>query len=126
LALRDELAAHKGRRAAFSGIGAESIHFELQRRGSRKLPAISTIEKILARAGKTKKVKGHRLAGGPPYPRVQARRMGDVQQTDLVGPRYLRGLRGVTRFYSFHTIDIVGQTAAASQFQDALAWPPSR
>ena len=118
LALRDELAAHKGRRAAFSGIGAETIHFELQRRGSRKLPAISTIEKILARAGKTKKVKSHRLAGGPPYPRVQAHRIGDVQQTDLVGPRYLRGVRGVTRFYSFHTIDIVGQTAAASQFQD--------
>ena len=118
LALRDALAAHKGRRAAFAGIGAETIHFELQRRGSRRLPAISTIEKILARAGKTKKVKSQRLAGGPPYPRIQARRMGDLQQTDLVGPRYLRGLRGVTRFYSFHTVDVVGQTASASQFPD--------
>ncbi len=118
LALRDELAAHKGRRAAFAGIGAETIHFELERRGCRRLPAISTIEKILARAGKTKKVRSRRLAGGPPYPRIQARRMGDVQQTDLVGPRYLRGPRGVTRFYSFHTIDVVGQTASASQFRD--------
>jgi hypothetical protein len=117
LALRDALAAHKGRRAAFAGIGAETIHFELQRRGSR-LPAISTIEKILARAGKTKKVKGQRLAGGPPYPPIRARRMGDLQQTDLVGPRYLRGSRGVTRFYSIHTIDVVGQTASASQFPD--------
>ena len=118
LALRDELAAHQSRRAAFAGIGAETIHFELQRRGSRRLPAISTIEKILARGGKTKKVKGQRLAGGPPYPRIQARRMGDLQQTDLVGPRYLRGPRGVTRFYSFHTIDVVGQTASANQFPD--------
>jgi hypothetical protein len=118
LALRDELAAHKSRRAAFAGIGAEAIHFELQRRGIRRLPAISTIEKILARAGKTKKVKRHRLAGGPPYPYIQGCRMGDLQQTDLVGPRYLRGARAVTRFYSFHTVDVVGQTASASQFPD--------
>ncbi len=118
LALRDELAAHKSRRAAFAGIGAETIHFELQRRGFRGVPAISTIEKILARAGRTKKVKRHRLAGGPPYPGIRARRMGDLQQTDLVGPRYLRGPRGVTRFYSFHTIDVAGQTVSASQFPD--------
>lgn len=118
LALRDELAAHKTRRAAFAGIGAETIHFELQRRGYRNLPAISTIEKILARAGRTKKVKTHRLSGGPPYPSVRAHNMGDLQQTDLVGPRYVRGPRGVTRFYSFHTIDVVGQTASASQFPD--------
>lgn len=116
LALRDELAVHRGRRAAFAGIGAETIHFELERRGFRKLPAISTIEKILSRAGKTKKIKIRRLAGGPPYPYVRARKMGDLQQTDLVGPRYLRGSRGVTRFYSFHTIDVVAQTASARQF----------
>ncbi|MFZ2052661.1 MAG: hypothetical protein WAU81_00565 [Candidatus Aminicenantales bacterium] len=118
LALRDELAVHKIRRAAFAGIGAETIHFELQRRGIRRLPSISTIEKILARAGKTKKAKVERTPGGPPYPYVPARKMGDLQQTDLVGPRYLRGSRGVNRFYSFHTIDVVGQTASASQFPD--------
>jgi len=116
LALRDELAAHKTRRAAFTGIGAETIHYELHDRGVRHLPVISTIEKILARAGKTKKVK--RAPGGPPYPYVRARTMGDLQQTDLVGPRYLRGPRGSTRFYSFHTIDVVGQTVSASQFPD--------
>ena len=27
-----------------------------------------------------------------------------------------RGPRGITRFYSFHTIDVAGQTAAAHQF----------
>ena len=57
-------------------------------------------------------------AAGPPYPPIRARRMGDLQQTDLVGPRYLRGSRGITRFSSFHTIDAVGQTASASQFSD--------
>ncbi|MGB7295934.1 MAG: helix-turn-helix domain-containing protein [Candidatus Aminicenantales bacterium] len=118
LALRDELAAHKTRRAAFTGIGAETIHYELHDRGVRHLPVISTIEKILARAGKTKKVKVKRTPGGPPYPYVRARKMGDHQQTDLVGPRYLRGPLGITRFYSFHTIDVVGQTVSAHQFLD--------
>jgi hypothetical protein len=118
LALRDELAAHKSRRAAFSGLGAETIHFELQRRGFRRLPAISTIEKILARSGRTKKIRAKRSSNGPPYPYVAAHQMGDLQQTDLVGPRHLRGPKGVTRFYSIHTIDVVGQTAAASQFRD--------
>jgi transposase len=118
LALRDELVAHKTRRAAFAGIGAETIHFELDRRGTRRLPALSTIEKILARAGKTKKVKVRRPGGGPPYPYLRARKMGDLQQTDLVGPRHLRGPHGITRFYSFHTIDVAGQTVAAHQFRD--------
>ena len=74
LALRDELVAHKTSRAAFAGIGAETIHFELHRQGKRRLPSISTIEKILARAGKTKRVKARRPPGGPPYPYVPARK----------------------------------------------------
>jgi len=118
LVLHHELEAHKTRRAAFAGIGAETIHFELQRRGVRRLPAISTIEKILAPAGRTKRAKTKRSSNGPPYPYVPARKMGDLQQTDLVGPRHLRGPAGVTRFYSIHTIDVAGQTAAASQVHD--------
>jgi hypothetical protein len=118
LALRDELAAHKTRRAAFAGLGAETIHFELQRRGMRRLPALSTIEKILARAGRTKKTKTKRSSNGPPYPYIAADKMGELQQTDLVGPRYLRGPAGLTRFYSIHTIDVAGQTVSASQVRD--------
>ncbi|MBI5378767.1 MAG: transposase [Nitrospirae bacterium] len=36
----------------------------------------------------------------------------------LVGPRHLRGPKGVTRFYSFHAVDVAGHTVATSQFQD--------
>ena len=118
LALRDELEAHASRRAAFAGRGAETIHHELALGGVRRLPALSTIEKILARAGKTKKRKVPRCPSGPPYPYPPAQRMGDVHQTDLVGPRFLRGPRGVTRYYSFHTLDQVGRTASASQYPD--------
>jgi len=118
LALRDELAAHRTRRAAFAGRGAETIHHELSLRGLRHLPSVSAIEKILARSGKTKKVKRARLSAGPAYPYHPATKMGDLHQTDLVGPRYLRGPGGVVRFYSFHTFDVAGQTVAAAQFLD--------
>ena len=118
LAVRDELAAHKTRRSAFAGIGAETIHHELCERGFRRLPAISTIEKILARAGRTKKIKIRKAPNGPPYPYIPARTMGDLQQTDLVGPRHLPRSPGLTRFYSIHTIDVAGQTVSANQFHD--------
>jgi len=121
LALRDELAASRTRRAAFAGVGANTIHFEIHRQGIRRLPAISTIEKILARAGKTKKVKFKRAPGGPPYPYVPARKMGDLQQTDLVEPRHLRGPGGVTRFYSIHTLPGPGLGSSASAILDRLS-----
>jgi hypothetical protein len=47
--------------------------------------------------------------------------MGDVHQTDLVGPRYLRGPQGITRFYSFHSVDVAGHTAAGTQARDKQA-----
>ena len=118
LAVRDELAAHKTRRSAFAGIGAETIHHELFERGLQPLPAISTIEKILARAGRTRKIKIRKAPKGPPYPYIRARTMGDLQQTDLVGPRHVRGPQGLTRFYSIHSIDVAGQTVSAHQFRD--------
>jgi hypothetical protein len=118
LALRAELVAHRSRRTAFAGIGAETIHHELALRGVGRLPSVSTIEKILARTGRTKKIKRNRLPTGPAYPYSVSRKMGDLHQTDLVGPRYLRGAKGVTRFYSYHTFDVAGQTVAASQFPD--------
>lgn len=71
LALRDGMAVHKTQRAAFVAIGAKAIHFELQRRGCLRLPAFSTIEKILAQAGKIKKAKTYRLPGGLTYPSVR-------------------------------------------------------
>jgi len=53
-----------------------------------------------------------------PYPYFKAKKMGDLHQTDLVGPRHLRGPKGVTRFYSFNTVDVAGHTAFTSQFTD--------
>lgn len=118
LSIREELESHKSRRSAFSGIGAEVIHWELKQKKIRKVPAISTIANILSRYGKIGKVKPKRNSNNQPYPYIKAEKIGDLHQTDLVGPRYLRGPKGVTRFYSFNTVDVAGHTAFTSQFSD--------
>jgi transposase len=115
LAIREELESHKTRRSAFAGIGPEAIHWELERRRFKNIPSISTISRILLRHGKTRKEKPKRNGSNQPYPYIKAEKMGDLQQTDLVGPRHLRGPNGVIRFYSFHTIDVGGHTAFTSQ-----------
>lgn len=118
LSFREELESHRTRCSAFSGIGAEVIHWELKQRKVRNIPAISTIAKILSRYGKTGRVKTKRNSNSQPYPYFKAEKMGDLHQTDLVGPRYLRGPKGVTRFYSFHAVDVAGHTSFTSQFSD--------
>lgn len=118
LSIRAELEAHNTRRSAFSGIGAEVIQWELKQKKIRNIPAIPTIAKILSRYGKTGKTKTKGNNNKQPYPYFKAEKIGDLQQTDLVGPRHLRGTKGVVRFYSFHTVDVAGHTAFASQFTD--------
>lgn len=118
LAIRDWLESHNARRSAFTGIGAEVIQWELRRRGIKKIPAIPTIARILSRSGRVRKKKVGRISSGRSYPYVPAKTVGDLHQTDLVGPVYLRGPKGVTRFYSFHSVDVAGHTAFISHFTD--------
>jgi transposase len=118
LAIREELESHRTRRSAFSGIGAEVIHWELKQRKIQNIPSVPTISRILYKHGKTAKAKPARNSNNQPYPYCRATKMGDLQQTDLVGPRYLRGKNGVVRFYSFHTVDVKGHTVFTSQFNN--------
>lgn len=118
LSIRAEFVSHKSRRSAFCGIGAEVIHWELKQRKIKNIPAISTIAKVLSRYGKTGKDRRKGNSNNQPYPYIKAEKIGDIHQTDIVGPRYLRGPKGVTRFYSFHTVDVAGHTAFTSQFSD--------
>jgi transposase InsO family protein len=118
ITIREELESHKTRRSAFSGIGPEVIHWELTRRNAATVPSLSTISRIIARHCRKSCTKPTVGTVYRPYPSPAAKRMGDLHQTDIVGPRYLRGPKGVTRFYSFHTIDVAGHTAHASQFPD--------
>lgn len=111
LRIRAELVAHRSRRTAFAGRGAEAIRWELEQRGVRRRPSQRTIERLLQRHGCTRRERR-----GTPYPcpAPRAVAVGAVQQTDLVGPRHIRGPRGVTRFFAFHTLEYVSRAAAAS------------
>lgn len=121
LAVRKELQAHKTRRSTFAGIGAEVIQWELKQRKMAPIPSISTLARILAKHGCTKKGKKPESESREPYPAFRVEQMVDLHQTDLVGPRYLRGPKGVTRFYSFHTVDVAGHAVATTQFRDKQA-----
>ena len=122
LAARERLARHHGRRR-FAGSGADAVAWELELAGVRPLPAQRTIERILQRAGKTAHPAApvaHERTGGA-YPAPRAKRPGDLQQTDLVGPRHLRGRSGPLRFYAFHTVDVGGGGIATWQAPDKSA-----
>lgn len=115
VAIRETLEQRRTRRSRFAGIGAEVVHLELQHQRVRPVPSLSTIERILRRHGYPKRRPRRRKGGGEPYPAPRARLPGDLQQTDLVGPRHLRGPRGITRFYSVHTVAIIGRGVATTQ-----------
>jgi putative transposase len=114
LRVRAALVAHRTRRTAFAGRGADAIRWELEQRGLRRLPSRRTIERILTRHGCTHRAPRRRRGGGRPCPAPRVQAVGDVQQTDLVGPRHVRGPRGVTRFFAFHTLDLLSRAAAGS------------
>lgn len=122
LAARERLTAHRGRQR-FAGSGADAVAWELELGTVRPLPARRTIERILKRAGKTAHPatpSAHERTGGA-YPAPCAERPGDLQQSDLVGPRHLRTPSGPLRFYAFHTVDVGGGGIATWQGPDKSA-----
>lgn len=89
-------------------VGAPAIAWELEKLGA-VVPPQRTIERILQRAGATRRQRpGRRASKGIPYPAPAARRVGDVVQVDLVGPRHLDG--GV-RFHALNQIDVASHHA---------------
>lgn len=118
LAARDRLTRRRGRQR-FAGSGADAVAWELELDGVRPLPARRTIERILQRAGRTRRapaVPHERSAAAYPYPRAEG--PGDLQESDLVGPRHLRTPKGPVRFFDFHTVDVAGGGAATDQRPD--------
>jgi putative transposase len=96
-------------------VGAPAIAWELEKLGA-VVPPVRTIERIIARAGVTKRQRpGRRASKGIPYPAPAARRPGDVAQVDLVGPRHLDG--GV-RFHALNQIDLASHHAGIEIVED--------
>ena len=114
LRIRGELVAHRTRRTAFAGRGAEAIRWALEQRQVRQLPSLRTIERLLQQHGCTRRARRPRRGRGQPCPAPRATAVGAVQQTDLVGPRHVRGPGGITRFFAFHTLELLSRAVAAS------------
>ncbi len=97
VAVRERLVA-----IPWAQVGAEAIAWELEKLGAQPPPR-RTIERIVARAGATRRRRGgRRQPKGVPYPQVAVERPGELHEADLVGPRHLAG--GV-RFYALNAID---------------------
>ncbi|MBU6424395.1 MAG: helix-turn-helix domain-containing protein [Chloroflexi bacterium] len=118
LAARDRL-ERRARGREFAGIGADAVAWELELARARPIPSRRTIERVLARHGRTARLAlpAPRQYSGP-YPAPRAKGPGDLQESDLVGPRYLRTPKGPQCFFSFHTVDVAGGGAVAFQFED--------
>ena len=97
-------------------VGAPAIAWELEKLGA-VAPPERTIERIVARAGATRRRRsGRRQSKGIPYPAPCARQAGDVVQVDLVGPRHLDG--GV-RFHALNQIDVASHHAGIGSWRTA-------
>jgi putative transposase len=103
LAVRARLEANP-----WAQVGAPAIAWELEKFGARVVPA-RTIERILARAGATRRERpGRRLSKGVPYPAPACERAGELVQVDLIGPRHLDG---GARFHALTQIDVCSHHA---------------
>ena len=104
LAVRERLIANP-----WAQVGSEAIAWELKKLGVAPPPR-RTIERIVARAGATRRPRrSRRQPKGIPYPAPLAERPGHVQEADLVGPRHLGG--GL-RFYVLNAIDLASHRCA--------------
>jgi putative transposase len=98
-------------------VGAPAIAWELDKLGVRAVPE-RTIERILARAGATRRERPRRrLAKGVPYPAPACEHAGDLVQVDLIGPRHLDG---GARFHAVTQIDVCSHHAGIEIVSDRV------
>ena len=105
--LRERLAHHRDPRLRYAPLGARTIRRELQKRRVKPCPSLSTIQRVLHRAGLTQAAKpdGHAYRPHPPadYPNA-------VQATDIV----TRWLTGGDVVQTFTTVDHFTNAAYAT------------
>lgn len=104
--IRRKLQAHDSEDTRYSPIGAESIQWELIRINVpiEDIPSISTINRIIKRNNLMQNhVKYKKFV--LPYPEPPADNPNEVHQLDTVGPRFIKGINGVEKFYSINLID---------------------
>lgn len=125
LSIRRRLQAHATPATRYCLIGASAILAELKALGTRPLPCVRTIERVLERHGLTApRVRLAPLLPRQEYPGPQARASNQLHEVDLVGPIYLKG-RG-HRYYIWVGKDAfdgaVCLRLAVSRRMDEVLW----
>jgi len=111
LGIRSELEVEAENKDNLGYIGADAIYGRLRTRGITPLPAVSTIERILRQAGKTKP-RPPRMENEVVYPHLKPTATHQLTQVDIV-PHYLTGGQSIA---CFNGIDVVSRYPAGQQF----------
>ena len=111
LRIRSDLEAEAENKDNLGYIGADAIYGRLCSAGITPLPAVSTIERILRQAGRTKP-KLPRSEKEVLYPHLKPSAVHQLTQVDIV-PHYLTGGQSIA---CFNSIDVVSRYPAGKQF----------
>ena len=111
LRMRSELEAEAENKDSLGYIGADAIYGRLHTRGITPLPAVSTIERLLRQAGKTRP-RLPQTEKEVLYPHLQPTAPHQLTQVDIV-PHYLTGGQSIA---CFNSIDVVSRYPAGKQY----------
>ena len=109
--IRSELEAEVENKDDLGYIGADAIYGRLLLQGIESPPAVSTIERILRQAGKTKP-RLPQTEKGVVYPHLKPNGVHQLTQVDIV-PHYLTGGENIA---CFNSIDVVSRYPAGKQY----------
>lgn len=111
LRLRSELEVEAENKDNLGYIGADAIYGRLRSAGINPLPAVSTIERLLRQAGRTKP-RTPQVEKEVIYPHLKPIAAHQLTQVDIV-PHYLTGGQSIA---CFNSIDVVSRYPAGKQF----------
>jgi transposase InsO family protein len=111
LRIRSELEAETENKDSLGYIGADAIYGRLHAGGITGVPAVSTIERILRLAGKTRP-RLPKAEKEVVYPHLKPTAAHQLTQVDIV-PHYLTGGQSIA---CFNSIDVVSRYPAGKQF----------
>lgn len=109
--IRSELEAEADDKDNLGYIGAAAVYGRLLLQGIESPPAVSTIERILRQAGKTKP-RAPREEKEVVYPHLKPNAVHQLTQVDIV-PHYLTGGESIA---CFNSIDVVSRYPAGKQY----------
>jgi putative transposase len=110
LRIRSELEAEAEEKDSLGYIGADAIYGRMCRDGIAPLPGVSTIERLLRQAGKTRP-RPPQVEKEVVYPHLKPTAAHQLTQVDIV-PHYLTGGKSVA---CFNGIDVVSRYPAGKQ-----------